>query len=341
MNSPLSNGQFSYDGRLVFNGLYATKLLDADFDLEHVVTNELKDFSRGTTDNPGSGYHMLNIAERAHESPEIPRQIEDFVHDVYGIRYRYEEWTEGEVASNGDGTEYRSIRSTDSIDVYWHFPDYLFIKGTKTEAEKAGNRINSKFGDYVQTREIGLSPDFLLWILSKYKNNEDLSDELSANLLSDARIEGDEDRFGRSNRVDDSTDIAKATTILMGILRGKQMAFLEGIFGMHGQFVKARIETGGRVHIKADQDIVGANHLKRMSLAVTFLTELVKVYEYWKDLNPKDKYPPVEFFENLYEECERQGAEITFPADDVIETYRQKGNREEYESRQTGVSDFT
>lgn len=45
MISPLSNGLFSYNGRLVFNGLYVTKILNANFDLEHVVTNELKDFS--------------------------------------------------------------------------------------------------------------------------------------------------------------------------------------------------------------------------------------------------------------------------------------------------------
>jgi hypothetical protein len=340
MSGPLSNGFFSYDGRLVFNGLYTTKVLDADFDLGNVVANELKDFSKGTTAEPGSGYHMLNFAEKARESPAIPRQIKDFVQDINGIRYRYERWNEGEVESDDNGTEYRNIRTTDSVDVYWHFPDYLFIKGTKTEARKAGGRIEQKFGDYVETREIDLSADFLLWILSKYKNNEDLSNELTTNLLSDARIEGDEDRFGRSNRVDDSTDIAKATTILMGILRGKEMAFLEGVFGMHGQFVKARIETGGRIHIKADQDIKGATHLKRMSLSMAFLTELLKVYEQWTSLDPKDKYPPVEFFQNLYDECERQGAEITFPADDVIETYRQKGNRKEYQIRQTGMNEF-
>jgi len=341
MSDPRSNGSYSYDGRLVFNGLYSTEILDPDFDLETTVEEGLKDFSRGTNDNPGSGYHMLDFAARVSESPDISRQIKAETEDLYGIRYRYEEWNEREVEStNSDGTEYRNVRTTDSVDVYWDSPNYLFIKGNKTEARQAGSLIESKLGDYIRTREIGFASDFLLWILSQYKNGEQLGEELSAKLLSNARIEGEEDRFGRSNRVDDSTDIAKATTILMGILRGKEMAFVEGIFGMHGKFVAARIETGGRIHIKAEQDIEGSSHLERMALSVCFLKELLAVYDHWQSLPPEDKYPPVEFFKSLYEECQRQGAEITFPVDDVIERYRQKGNREEYKQRQAGIAEF-
>ncbi|MWG34619.1 hypothetical protein [Halomarina oriensis] len=340
MSGPSSNGVFSYDGRLVFNGLYRTKVLNASINIEDIVENELKDFSKGTKDKPGSGYHMLSFSEMVAESPEISRPIKEQAEDMHGIRYRYENWDEGEVEDDEEGTVYRHIRTTDSVDVYWHFPDYLFIKGNKTEAKKAANLIDNKLDEYLKTEEIGFSPDFLLWILSKYKNGEALSDELSTNLLSDARIEGDEDRFGRSNRVDDSTDIAKATTILMGILRGKEMAFVEGIFGVSGQFVKAQIETGGRVHIKAEQDIDGGDPLKRMALSVTFLTELLKVYDHWESLDSGEKYPPDEFFYDLYDECERQGAEITFPADEVVEKYRQKGNRKEYKNRQSGLAEF-
>jgi len=341
MSNPRSNGSYSYDGRLVFNGLYSTEILDPDFNLETTVEEGLKDFARGTNEEPGSGYHMLDFAERISESPDISRQIKSETEDIYGIRYQYEEWHEREVESaNGDGTEYRNVRTTDSVDVYWDSPNYLFIKGNKTEARQAGSLIESKLGDYIRTREIGFASDFLLWILSQYKNGEQLGNELSAKLLSNARIEGEEDRFGRSNRVDDSTDIAKATTILMGILRGKEMAFVEGIFGMHGKFVAARIETGGRIHIKAEQDIEGSSHLERMALSVCFLKELLAVYDHWQSLPSEDKYPPVEFFKNLYEECERQGAEITFPVDDVIKRYREKGNREEYQQRQAGIAEF-
>lgn len=341
MSDLRSNGSYSYDGRLVFNGLYSTEILDPDFDLETTVEEGLKDFARGTNEEPGSGYHMLDFTERISESPDISRQIKSEMEGIHGIRYQYEEWNEREVESmNGDGTEYRNVRTTDSVDVYWDSPNYLFIKGNKTEARQAGSLIESKLGDYIRTREIGFASDFLLWILSQYKNGEQLGEELSAKLLSNARIEGEEDRFGRSNRVDDSTDIAKATTILMGILRGKEMAFVEGIFGMHGKFVTAKIETGGRIHIKAEQDIEGSSHLERMALSVCFLKELLAVYDYWQSLPSEDKYPPVEFFQNLYEECERQGAEVTFPVDEVIRRYREKGNREEYKERQSGIAEF-
>jgi len=52
------------------------------------------------------------------------------------------------------------------------------------------------------------------------------------------------------------------------------------------------------------------------------------------------RYPPLEFFIDVYEECERQGIEVTFSIDDVIEEYRQKGSSEDYDEYQSGLGEF-
>lgn len=334
-----SEDPYEYDGYLVFNGLFSTNVLNPDFDLEEVVEKELKDFSTGSIDKPGDGYRVLPFTTYVQDNHRIGPNLESNVSDIKSFRYRWEEWEEQEVGGES-GLETRPVRESKSVDVYWHFPDFLFIKGNKTQTTKTADLIDLRLGDYVKTKEIQFTPDFLLWILSKYRNNQDLTDNLRANLLHDARIEGEEDRFGQSNVVDNSTDIAQAPNILMGILRGKEMTALEGIFETEGMFVNAELETDGRVHVKAEQDIHGAEPVERMSITLTFLIELLSLYEQWEGLDPDDKYPPIEFFEEIYEECRTQGAEITFPVDEVIDLYRQKGSRDEYQERQTGLGEY-
>lgn len=336
---PQGEDQYDYDGYLVFNGLFSTNVINPDFDLDQVVDEELKDFSSGSIDNPGSGYRVLPFVEYTREAHQVGPELESNVSDIKSFRYKWEEWEQGEIGGES-GLETRPVRETKSVDVYWQFPDFLFIKGDKTQTSKTAELIDLRLDNYLTTRKIEFSSDFLLWILSKYKNMENLTSNLQANLLRDAKIEGEEDRFGQSNVVDNSTDIAQAPNILMGILRGKEMTALEGVFETNGMFVNAELEVGGRVHVKAEQDIHEAKPIERMCITLTFLIELLSLYEQWEDLNPDDKYPPVEFFEEIYQECRAQGAEITFPVNDVINHYRQKGSRDEYQERQTGLEEY-
>lgn len=50
---------FTYDGRLVFNGIYTTKIINSDLDFQEVISNDLTNFSDGSIDNPGHGYQVL------------------------------------------------------------------------------------------------------------------------------------------------------------------------------------------------------------------------------------------------------------------------------------------
>jgi hypothetical protein len=124
------------------------------------------------------------------------------------------------------------------------------------------------------------------------------------------------------------------------MLKNKDLTRLEGVFDVVDKYVKANIEVGGRVHVKASHSIEGAEDVYRMSLAITFLRELVSLYEDWIELPGDNKYPPLDFFTELYEECEKQGAELTFPYDDVVETYRQRRNQGEGRVKQSDIDEF-
>lgn len=333
--------EFSYDGYLVFNGIYTTDILDPEFEFDKVIDEQLTDFSPGSHDEPGRGYKSLPFSQHLTDSHGVTGSIQEFIGETRAFRYQEEEWEYQEVELD-DGTDERPVKSTISLDAYWAFSDYLFLKGNKTKADYASDLIQLKLDDYLKVNEVAFSPDFLLWLLSKEKSGETLPSQISTSMLTDAEVEGEErDRFGRRSKVDDSTDITKSTTVLLGVLQQKDLTAIEGVFEVVGKFVKARVSTDGRVHVKADHDVEGSPDIERMSLALAFLKGFTQLYEKWLELPNEEKYPPIEFFEDIYEECERQGVEITFSIDDVIESYLQKGSPDEYQQRQSGLGDFS
>lgn len=335
-----SVSEFDYDGLLVFNGLYYTSVLNAEFDLDTIVDENLSDFTTGSPEAPSDGYRTLDLAEHVKASSEVDSQLEQLIDNIRGIRYEYEEWEPKEVHEDGE-LKTNNVRETDSFDIYWSFPDYLFVKGNKTEARKAKQLLEYELSEYIQVNNIEFDPDFLLWMFSCKKNSQNFGEGISASMLTDCEIEGEQrDRYGKRNTVDNSTNVTKSTTALMGILRNKALTGLEGVFELDGRFVSAELSSEGRVHIKAEQDISGSNKIERMALALHFLDNLISLYDTWESLPPEDRYPPEEFFRDIYEECKKQGAEVTFPVKDVIKEYRNKGSREEYKERQSGLDEY-
>ena len=333
--------EFSYEGRLVFNGLHKTTVLDAEFDFEEVIQEDLLDYSEGDFESPGRGYSVIPFQRLAEDYHKIEQPLLDRCGEIRSFRYQEEEWEYREVENDG-GTERLPTKSgLDMFDSYWAFPEFLFVKGDKSQAKLAENLLSERLGDYVRLNDITFDPDFLLWIFAKEKSGEKLPGDISVSMLTDAETKGDEkDRFGKRNQVDDSTDITKSAPILIGVLRQKGLVALEGVFGVGQKLVRARISEEGRVHIKADHAISGSFPIERMAISLAFLRSFMTLYDEWKGLEGEEKYPPIQFFEDIYEECKRQGLEITFSIDDVVERYRQKGSPEEYSQYQAGLSEW-
>ncbi|WP_227380866.1 hypothetical protein [Haladaptatus halobius] len=333
---------FSYDGLLVFNGLYTTNVLDANFDFDQVIEEDLTDFSKGSIERPGRGYRVLPFADFVSDDPEIGRQIKDLLGDVHALRHLEEKWELRETIRDGTTEQVPTIRERSSFDVYWAFPDYLFIRADKTKAETAGELLSLTLDEYLSMNEIEFDPDFLLWLFAKEKNSEGLPGNLSINMLTDAEIRGSEpDLLGQRSKVDDSTDITKSALVLINVLQQKAFVALEGVFGLSDKFVRARVSNDGRVHVKADHAIHGSSDIERMAISIAFLREFTSLYESWKGLDDEYRLPPLEFLTDIYEECKRQGVEVTFSIDSVIEEYRQKGSSENYSDYQSGFDDFT
>lgn len=330
--------EYDYDGHLVFNGIYTTEVKKDGARFNYIVNEVLNNYTKGSPDKPSSGYKMLNFGEMIEKANTVPKNLSETLSDVRGMRYQYEDW---ESKENQDG-EQVPVVDVGSFDIYWDYPNFLFIKGNKSQASQGSQIINYKMDSYINSKKIEFNPQFLLWLFYKNKKDRNIQTGLSISILTDASIEGKrEDRFGKEVSVDKSSNVTKSTSVLTGILRRKDLKALEGIFSDGGNYIKASIEVGGRVHVKVAEDISDVKPIERMSMALSFLRKLVTTYERWENKPVEEKYPPGSFIEEIYNECKRQGVEPVFSFDRVRDKFEEMKKREIGDSdEQSGLDSF-
>lgn len=326
MGSDPSPKEFEYDGQLVFNGIHITDVLEDDVKPQRIVEN-LPEFEQGMADDPGSGYTDLNVEELISDADWMDNELKAVAENLSSFRYLYEDWYEREADVDGERRLVHVNRIKD-VDIYWAYPDYMFFRGQQTDSDQTESDIVDELDGKARLDTVTFDEDFLLWILYKYRNDDDLTPTLRPRLLTDCQTTGDEDNYGGRNEVGDSADISKSVPLLDGILRGKDLAMLEGDFVVHDNHVTAKVESRGRVHVKASKgDVRSANPLRRVTLSLQFLIEFTSLYEQWRnDMANTDKYPPDDFFTDIYNECDTQGNHITYSIKPVRDEYRRKRN---------------
>ncbi len=317
-------GKFAYDGQLVFNGIHITDLKNSSTDPE-TVTDNLTTFSEGTADNSGSGYQKIPVAHLIENSDEIDDKLKSVSNNLSSFRYIYEKWNSR--VADVDGTRrVVKVPNEKDVDIYWSYPDYMFFRGQRSDTDQTEEDIEDELDGVTDLDTISFDEDFLLWMLYKYHNNDQLSSSLQTRLLTDCQTTGSDDNYGGRNIVGDSTDICKSVPLLDALLRQKKLSSIEGNFVVADNHVGVEIDTRGRVHVKASRgEIKSASPLRRVTLSLKFLNEFTAIYENWRDNMPYDKkYPPDSFFKEIRDVCDSQGNLIKYPIKPVLDEYRGK-----------------
>lgn len=326
MSADPSADGFSYDGQLVFNGIHLTDVSDPSLDPDTIV-EDLPPFEKGTADEPGSGYRTLRVESLISNAESMSETQQSVASNLSSFRYLYEDWYKSEADVDGERREVEVPRVKD-VDIYWQYPDYMFFRGQQRDSDQTEEDISEELNGRADLDTITFDEDFLLWLFHKYHADESLTPDLGTRLLTDSETTGDEDNYGGRNEVGDSADIARSVPLLDGVLRGKRIASLEGDFTVYDNHVTAKVESRGRVHVKASKgDVKASDDLRRIALSLLFLGEFTELYRHWRDvMDNQDKYPPDSFFTDIYDECDRQGNHITYSIEPLRDEYRRKRN---------------
>lgn len=329
---------FDYNGRLVFNGLReATVNADDPKEIRSQLLDDLPPFSRGSPNNKKEGFDEINLADIAEDqntalgedSPQvIGDELLETANSVIDRQYIWEKYA-GDyefVDEKGDQTS-AWVRSTEEAYVYWMYPDFILIQGSQGKVEPTERRINSALGGDVDVDDLRFDPDFFLWLLYRHSEpGEYIPGPISIEDLSSSEVYGDLEQFGHRGRIEDSSNIAESLPIIAALLQEMEFRMMEGFFGVNGSSLKVQIRTEGRIHVKVAGAIDDAEtKLKRVLLALRFVSEFVSLYQEWREeMDPTDKYPPLTFFDDLAGTAARNNAEFSFDVDDLIQEYEDK-----------------
>lgn len=317
------SSSFEYQGQLVFNGIYRTELRDPNFSNREIF-ELLPEYEPGTPTKPASGFAPADFKQTASKQGVNDIGLLHTIDDIISINYTYEEYNSQEVINEDGDTDMAYVREINDVGVYWSYPDYLFLHGTLHDVQTAIDHLRGVINDKIVIEPLDFSHDFIFWLLYQHYQNEDITEEFSVARLTNAELVGESDLFGSHGEIQDSVDVSQSVPVLLGLLRGNKISSISGHFRVLGHYISAEISSSGRVHVRTKGDIAEANDLERMIMALSFIRVLASTYNKWSQMSPKDKNPPVEFFEDLYETCVDQGVRISFSLDSVIEEYLSK-----------------
>ena len=332
--------EFDYSGRLVFNGLRETTVNAEDpEEVRSELLNDLPPFSRGSPNNKKRGFSDIDLADIAEsqnsalgeDSPQvIDDELLETANSVVDKQYTWESYAgtgDFEFVDEDGSRTSAWIRSTEEAYVYWMYPDVMLIQGSQGKVEPTERRINAALGEDVDVEDLSFDPDFFLWLLYRHSEpGEDIPGPISVEDLSSSEVYGDLEQFGHRGRIEDSSNIAESLPIIAALLQEMEFRMMEGFFGVDGASLKVQIKTEGRIHVKVAGEIDNAEtKLKRVLLALRFVSELVSLYREWRDeMDRKEKFPPLTFFDDLAGTAARNNAEFSFDVDDLIEEYEDK-----------------
>jgi len=315
--------EFEYSGRLVFNGLSHLAEIDKKTDLREIYS-KLPHYESGTPFEPGEGFNLINFTdfpEYRDLNPELTQHADSMLHFVY----KREKYTEEQMVNSDGETEQVFTKDLDTVDIFLTKSGHMMFMGAKNIVKQAQDKVHAILVDQMPIEELELQSDFLVWLFYKHQQKQNISERLRTDRLTDAKVSGEADVFGSTRRISGSTDLLRSPPIITALLQNESLETIGGDFVCLGNYhISSDISKNGRIHIKSRGEIQHSSDLRRVVLSSLFVNEVLDAYDTWLKMEPKQKYPPEEFFTRLYTRLEELSVSLEFPLDRVIENYKQK-----------------
>jgi len=315
-----SEDEVDYEGYLLFNDI---RKLSPDVEVKEIV----QAFEQDGLPSDDEELKQVLLPPRALDEPLPQEFFRAMDEDCWWFKYTRREFEEQQ-GYDEDG-ELRTIKipSEKSCDVFITSGGYLLTRGSASTAHQFTDRIMQFLGELgfpQDHEEIEFDSDFLVWLIYQTQLPKQSGAAVSIERLTDAKVIGDTDVHGRVNRVSGSQNIARSAPVLTGILSGKTLSMLGGIFRIDDVTLRADIEAEGRIHIKVDQDITHLESVGRVIVAVQFAQRLCSIFDDWRNTDVQNKYPPENFFEETYQNLKDAGIDVQFSIEDTLKYYREK-----------------
>lgn len=317
--------EYEYPGWLVFNGLYKSSVHGEGSVSPQDVVDNFDEYTPGSPNEPHAGFAAIELPEKLRQMRELSEATEKFAQGLHSFRYIDEDWVE-QLGYDSDGNEAMFFRPDhDEVRVYWDYVnDVIIFKGGKRLLERKQDDLMAALSDNVEMATVTFDFDFFLWILYKQHQGEQLSDDIRVREITRSSTAA-ETKGNLGVGSVDSNNVLRSVLLIASVLSGKKINKIKGDFIMGDYRLEALIEFGGKVHIQVtDSPLSTLSNLRRMGIALRFLSQIVNLYDDWKRLDSEERYPPPSFFDEIAENAEEEGWELLFDPEDVKARYERK-----------------
>lgn len=326
MDAIFPEDEFSYDGWLVFNGLFSIEVNDPIQSPDELIET-LSQYEEPEAGVNAEGYQRGDFDDRLQTAGDITWSLQRLGERLYPFKYKQTQWkTQSGVDQDGNRQTFKQPKH-DGVDIFWDTDqDLMVFRGQKAFLSQNRKELRGGLSEKVKIEKLTFDHDFFLWMLYKKFIGQGLTSDLSIRDVSTLETTSDSiDNTGQGVRVQNSKNILRSVPAITAILDQKKPRELECEFILDNQAVRAQIEFGGKVHVKVtDSEMEELSDLRRMGISLQFIFELLHQYQTWDRLGPTEKYPPEKFFYNLAEVAKEEGYELTGQLKRVPEEYKRK-----------------
>ena len=219
--------------------------------------------------------------------------------------------------------------------------NFICIMGNKEQFNVPENDIKNFLSDNnIPFNEINICHDFLLWVLWKLSQGENISTKISLESFEDLRVglnthrPHEFDNSPASITARGSENEIPSLPICYGLFNNKSLNHLKGEFKYNDEnnfILQIDITREGgveksNIHLYSSGCLEGLYYSDKLQLALPFLYNLSESIYQWENYDNVEKYPSVDYLDELLENAKDEFEETLESFSEYRENYLQKIN---------------
>lgn len=292
------------------------------------IISSFDGYEGGKPAEPEFGFRRLPIEQDLAQLDDLSPQLTDLAERLRAFRYIDEDWVERWGYDENANEELFYLDNHEEIDVFWDIEkDAMMLLGDKALLNRKMSQIRGALSSDLKLDPVEFDYDFFLWLLYKEYEGQTLDAGSNLRIRKMTRGETVESAENRDSRikVEGKDDILKSVVMIVPVLEGEKIQGLQGNFILGTKQIEVKMKFGGKVHVLVTGNPMSSwEDARQMGTSVAFLSELIKLYRLWEDLDSDNKYPPPSFFDDLRDSANDEGWKLRFDPKEVKQEYARK-----------------